>query len=270
MRKGGERSPPFLFIASPLEHLQKFFAAKQPNPLFFKQTRPRIFEGVQVDVVYEVPDPQALPSTFFRVASTFPAHRQPTGASMKSCCCLTKIVGAIAIAVIVAGAAYGFGSLAVKPQALDKNVFVVEVPAPVVPTATGDTVAAAPAAAAPSVPFPELLAKADAALGQKYAKVCATCHSFNKGEAAKMGPNLYGIIGSKHAHMAGFSYSEAMKALGDKAWTFDELNAFLTDPRGRIAGTKMTFAGIKNDADRANVIAWLRSLADQPEPLPAK
>jgi cytochrome c len=177
-------------------------------------------------------------------------------------CLITKILGAVVVSVGVAGAAYSFGSLAVKPQPLTVNSFVVEMPTP----APAATVAAAAAVAAPVAAS----ASPDAAAGQKVAKICSTCHSFNKDEAAKMGPNLYGIVGAKHAHMAGFSYSDAMNALADKAWTAEELNIFLTDPRAHIPGTKMTFAGIKNDSDRANVIAWLMTLTDKPEPALAK
>jgi cytochrome c len=187
-------------------------------------------------------------------------------------CVFAKIAGAVVIAVGVASVAYGFGSLAVNPKPLPKNVFVVDTsilaqPATATPVAAS---ASTPEAAAVLPPIAELLAKSDAAAGEKYAKVCATCHSFGKGEAAKMGPNLYGIIGLKHAHMAGFSYSDAMKALADKTWTFDELNHFLFKPSAHIPGTKMPFAGIKSDSDRANVIAWLRTLSDKPEPLPTK
>jgi len=109
--------------------------------------------------------------------------------------------------------------------------------------------------------------KADVDAGQKYARVCGTCHSFGKGEAAKIGPNLYGIIGSKHAHMAGFDYSDAMKSMVGN-WDYDELNEFLYNPRAHVPGTKMTFAGIKDDQARANVIAWLRTLSDTLVPLP--
>jgi cytochrome c len=214
----------------------------------------------------------ALPSTFLCIARTFrtPSHVIiDPDVSMKSC--LTKIFAAAAIALVTAGVSYGFGSLVIRPQALAKNVFVVEVPQATAAAVTATSVAAAPAvASAPALPIGELLTKADADSGQKYAKVCSTCHSFNKGEAAKMGPNLYGIVGSKHAHMAGFAYSDAMKALADKPWTFDALNHFLTDPKGTVPGTKMPFTGIKSDSDCANVIAWLRTLSDKPEPFPAK
>jgi cytochrome c len=143
---------------------------------------------------------------------------------------------------------------------LEKNAYVVE--------GVAASSSAAPEAAAPKGPPPlePLLAAASVEAGQKTARVCGTCHSFGKGEAAKIGPNLYGIIGSKHAHMEGFDYSDAMKAMpGD--WSFDELNEFLYSPRAHVPGTKMTFAGLKNDQDRANVIAylsWLGHFVDQP------
>jgi cytochrome c len=106
------------------------------------------------------------------------------------------------------------------------------------------------------------------AAGQKYARVCGTCHSLGKGEAAKIGPNLYGVVGGPHAHMAGFDYSDAMKAMASQIWDFAELNEFLYNPRQHMPGTKMSFAGIKSDTDRANVIAWLNTQSDKPLPLP--
>lgn len=119
-------------------------------------------------------------------------------------------------------------------------------------------------------PILALLATADVAKGQSVAKVCAACHTFNKGEPARVGPNLYGIVGSKHAHMEGFAYSDAMKAMHDKNWTYADLNAFLWNPKKHIAGTKMVFAGMKKPEDRAAVIAYLRSLADAPAALPTE
>jgi cytochrome c len=172
-----------------------------------------------------------------------------------------KIFAALLVAVLVAMLSGFFAEKFIHPQMLDKNVYVVE--------GVAASSSAAPEAAAPAGPAPigPLLAAASVEAGQKTARVCGTCHSFGKGEPAKIGPNLYGIIGSKHAHMAGFDYSEAMKAMpGD--WTFDELNEFLFNPRAHVPGTKMTFAGIKDDQSRANVIAWLRTLADSPVDLP--
>jgi cytochrome c len=175
-----------------------------------------------------------------------------------------KVMAAVLVAILVAMLAGFVGHKIMAPEKLAKNVYVVEgVGAPV------DTSAATAAPKGPA-PIEGMLASASADAGQKYARVCGTCHSFNKGEAAKIGPNLYGIIGSPHAHMEGFDYSEGMKALHDKKWDYAQLNEFLYNPRGAVTGTKMTFAGIKSDSDRANVIAWLRTLSDSPAPLPSK
>jgi cytochrome c len=128
----------------------------------------------------------------------------------------------------------------------------------------------APAAEAPVViePVSGLLAKADVAKGADIAKKCQVCHTFGKGEPAKVGPNLWGIVGNKHAHMAGFAYSDAIKAMADKTWNYEEINHFITNPRHYAPGTKMTFPGLPKVQDRADVIAWLRTQADTPVALP--
>jgi cytochrome c len=125
------------------------------------------------------------------------------------------------------------------------------------------------AAAEPSKPIEELLASASIDKGQNSAKVCLTCHTFGKGEGAKIGPNLFNIVGRDKASFAGFNYSAGMKSKGGK-WTYDDLNTFLTDPKKFVPGTAMGFAGIQNDAQRANVIDYLHTLADSPLPLPTQ
>jgi cytochrome c len=173
-----------------------------------------------------------------------------------------KIIAAVLVALLVAMLSSFISRKIVSVEMPKKNAYVVEgvgQPAP----------AAGAAAAAPAGPAPigPLLAKASVDAGAKTARVCATCHSFGKGEPAKIGPNLYGVVGNVHAHMQGFDYSDAMKAMAGHPWSFEELNQFLFSPRDHIPGTKMTFAGIKNDQDRANVIAWLNTQSDKPLPL---
>jgi cytochrome c len=131
--------------------------------------------------------------------------------------------------------------------------------------AEGQAVAAKPAA--PAEPLPVLLAKADAQKGQSLAKPCTTCHNFDKGGAAKIGPPLYGVVGRPKASIAGFAYSDAEKAKGGD-WTFDDLNALIQNPKGFVPGTKMAFAGEPDAGKRADIIAYLRSLSDSPVPLP--
>ena len=127
-----------------------------------------------------------------------------------------------------------------------------------------------PAAAAPEVvtPLPVLLAKADPKKGEALVKACAACHSLDSSGAAKAtGPALYGVI-DRAVGSTGFAYSDNMKAKGGK-WGYEQINAFLANPKGVVAGTKMSYAGEKDAAKRADIIAYLRSLASSPAALPA-
>ena len=134
------------------------------------------------------------------------------------------------------------------------------------------------AQAAPTSPEPQqplsssiapLLRTADPTAGEAYAKkVCAACHSLNEGGKAIIGPNLYGVVGGPHAHMQGFNYSDALKSK-QGPWTYDELYAWLTRPAEYAPGTRMAFPGIRDDKLRLDVIAYLRSLSHNPEPLQA-
>jgi cytochrome c len=117
-------------------------------------------------------------------------------------------------------------------------------------------------------PIAPMLAKADVAAGESTAKkLCTSCHTFAEGAKAGVGPNLYGVVGGPHGHMEGFNYTAGMKAKTGP-WTFDELNEWLHKPAAYIPGTRMAFAGINNDQQRADVIAYLRSLSPSPVPLP--
>ena len=123
------------------------------------------------------------------------------------------------------------------------------------------------AAKEPEQPIEAMMATASVEKGHATAKQCQACHTFEKGGPNRVGPNLWGIVDRPRASEAGFNYSAAMKAKGGK-WTFDELSKFLASPRGYIQGTAMTFAGLARDTQRADVISYLRTLADSPVPLP--
>lgn len=136
----------------------------------------------------------------------------------------------------------------------------------------GTSSAAAPAAAAPAEPIAVRLASADAKKGESTAKACTACHSFDKGGANKVGPALYNVVERAKGASAGFNYSAGLKERAGKGekWDYDSLDAFLTNPKAYIAGTAMSYAGLADPAKRADLIAYLRNLADTPAPLPAK
>lgn len=130
--------------------------------------------------------------------------------------------------------------------------------------------APAPKKEEPLEPILGMLASADAAAGEKVFAKCKSCHTGDKGGKNAIGPNLWGIVNRAPGTHEGFSYSDTLKAMSDKPWTYSHLNGFLHKPRDYAKGTKMTFAGLSKTSDRANVVAYLRTLADSPAPLPSK
>jgi cytochrome c len=116
-------------------------------------------------------------------------------------------------------------------------------------------------------PVEVVLASADPKRGETAAKKCATCHTFNKGEPNRVGPNLWGVVNRNKAAVPNFNYSAAMKAKGGN-WTFDDVYHFIAAPKAFIPGTNMSFAGVPRPSERADIIAYLNAQSDTPAALP--
>ena len=172
---------------------------------------------------------------------------------------LNKILGAIlgiCLVTLALNIAAGAIFTAEKPAKPGYNIAVQE-------HGAGD--AGAPQAA--EEPMEAMLASASEERGQATAKQCQACHTFEKGGPNRVGPNLYGVLNDHKGEGRGFNFSAAMKGKGG-TWTYDDLNKFIANPKGFVPGTAMGFAGITKDSERADVIAYLRTLADNPVPLP--
>lgn len=175
-----------------------------------------------------------------------------------------KIAGAVLFTVLCIMSLGIVAEMIYEPAAPEKPGYEIEVAA--LPGGEGG----GPAAATVE-PIAVRLASADLGRGESAARKCGACHTFQKGEANKVGPNLWGIVGAVLGHLDNFSYSATVrehKASGD-TWTYERLDEFLANPRGAMPGTIMAFAGVRRPEERSDIILYLRSLADSPVPLPA-
>lgn len=169
-----------------------------------------------------------------------------------------KAVGAVLL-VALAVMVFGFiGNTLVKPKS--------HVAASVKVAAASSTGKAA-AKKAPIEPIGPLLASASAEKGAVVFKKCGACHTSAKGDKHKLGPNLWNVVNGSRAGKPGFKYSKAMQGKSGN-WTYESLNEFLIKPKAYIRKTKMVFGGIKKSSQRADLIVYLRSLADSPAKLP--
>jgi cytochrome c len=166
-----------------------------------------------------------------------------------------KVIASVLTAMIVAMVTGIVAQMIVHPLRLEKAAYL--------PPGAENGAAAASAGEAPAAaakPDPIDMAKADATHGEQIAKVCLQCHTFDRGGANKIGPNLYGVLEENIASVPGYTFSSALLADKDKKWDPDELNVWLWHPQDFAKGTKMTFAGLPKAADRADVIKYLQSL----------
>ncbi|MEO1249838.1 MAG: cytochrome c family protein [Pseudomonadota bacterium] len=174
---------------------------------------------------------------------------------------LNKVFAAILIAGIIAMMTGIMARVLVPKSELEENAYIVET--------DGETaVAEVEEEALPEIG--PLLASADPAGGEAGSRACTACHSFDEGGANKVGPNLWNIVGAPIGGVDGFNYSDTLAEMGagGAVWDYESLNGFLASPRNWAPGTAMGFAGIRNEGDRADMVAWLRSLSGSPIPLP--
>lgn len=150
------------------------------------------------------------------------------------------------------------------------NGYTLPEPKKVAAPAAGAAAPAAPTAA--GVDFAKVVSAIAAAKpdnGKSIFKQCQACHTDDKGGTNRVGPNLWGVVGRKKAGHEGYNYSEAMKSKGGD-WSYQDLAHFLHDPKAFVPGTKMGFKGVSDPADLSDVLAYLRTQADTPAPLPAQ
>ncbi|TKT74972.1 cytochrome c family protein [Aquamicrobium sp. LC103] len=176
---------------------------------------------------------------------------------------LNKLIGGFLAVVFVAFSISLVSDAIFAAHAPEKPGYIIEAPE--------GPVAAGGGAQEEQTPVVELLAAADPAAGEQAFRKCVACHTAEDGGANKVGPNLYDIINRPIASHEGFSYSGAMRDFsegGSVHWDYEHISQFLRAPRSYISGTAMSFAGIKNPQEEANLIAYLRTLSANPAPLP--
>lgn len=174
---------------------------------------------------------------------------------------LNKILGALLFTCLVTLSLNIAAGAIFSPPKPAKPGYDIAVPEQAAPSATPD------AAAARDQPIEGLLANADPKKGENAAKKCATCHTFNKGEPNRVGPNLWGVVNRPKASQPNFNYSAALKAKGGN-WAFDELSHFTANPKAFAPGTTMSFAGVPRATERADIIVFLNTHSDSPAALP--
>ena len=172
---------------------------------------------------------------------------------------LNKIIAAVLATVVVVFGINKVTDIIFTPDKPQQSAYKVEKIEP--------TVASASSTGQAAVGINELLAMGTIEHGEKVFKRCSACHMLAAGGKNMIGPNLWSILGKKTGVAPGYKYSKALAAYG-KEWSFEEMNGFLIKPSAHIKGTKMAFAGLKKEKDRASVILYMNSKSDKPLPTP--
>ena len=172
---------------------------------------------------------------------------------------LNKIIAAVLATVVVVFGINKVTDIIFTPDKPQQSAYKVEKIEP--------TLASASSAGQAAVGISELLAMGTVEHGEKVFKRCSACHMIAAGGKNMIGPNLWSILGKKTGVASGYKYSKALAAYG-KEWSFEEMNGFLIKPSAHIKGTKMAFAGLKKEKDRASVILYMNSKSDKPLPTP--
>ncbi len=178
---------------------------------------------------------------------------------------LNKIIGAVLGTVFIVFSIAIVSNALFSTHAPEQLGFAIEAEEP-------EAGAGAEVAASGPEPVGPLLASANVSAGETVFRRCAACHTVDEGGANRVGPNLWGVVGRPVAAVEGFNYSAAMReeAEGEKSvWDYEHLSSFLLSPRTEVPGTSMGFAGLPKLEDRANLIAYLRELSNDPLPLPS-
>ncbi len=174
---------------------------------------------------------------------------------------INKVIAAVLLIALIVIGIGKISDIAFKVDKPEKSAYKVEI------IEDSPTSSSKVEKAVEKIDIVALLALGNIEHGEKVFKKCAACHLINKGGDNKIGPALYGVLGRKVASKKDYKYSKAMAGY-DKNWTFEEMNGYLKKPQSYIKGTKMAFAGLRKEKDRASVILYLNKNSDNPLPLP--
>ena len=174
---------------------------------------------------------------------------------------INKIVAAILMVALIVIGIGKLSEIVFHVEKPEKPGYVVELDQVTTSSLPKETISET------KVDIAALMSLGDVASGEKIFKKCAACHSINKGGKNNIGPALYNVVGRKIGGIADYKYSKALVEY-DKEWSFEELNGFLIKPAKWIKGTKMAYAGLRKESDRASVIKYLNQNSDNPLPLP--